>query len=204
MKHKKELKEAAIKLRLEEKLGLKDISLRLNISKATASVWLRDIKLDKELILKRTHEASTTPEAKLKTKRTWREKFENTSFEESSIDSKRMKVFEEQKYSCNNCKLKIWMDRSITLELEHKDGNTSNNVRDNLEALCPNCHALTNTWRGRNKRTTKVVTDQELIEALKSERNTRQALLKVGLVGKGNNYNRAKQLVVLHNIERIK
>jgi len=36
------------------------------------------------------------------------------------------------------------------LEVEHIDGNWHNNTEDNLTILCPNCHALSDTYRGRN------------------------------------------------------
>lgn len=37
------------------------------------------------------------------------------------------------------------------LEVDHIDGNCYNNSRDNLIVLCPNCHALTPTYRALNK-----------------------------------------------------
>src|SRR6516164_8655510 len=54
------------------------------------------------------------------------------------------KVFENKCYGCN---LTIWLNRPIPLELEHKDGNHDNNTLENLILLCPNCHALTPTYR---------------------------------------------------------
>jgi len=54
-------------------------------------------------------------------------------------------------HKCNKCKLTIWLDEPIALELHHKDGNHLNNNIDNLELLCPNCHALTDTYRGKNQ-----------------------------------------------------
>lgn len=39
--------------------------------------------------------------------------------------------------------------RSI-LEIEHTDGNWNNNRPDNLKLLCPNCHAMTPTYRSLN------------------------------------------------------
>lgn len=56
------------------------------------------------------------------------------------------------KHQCNRCGNTHWMGQNISLELEHKDGNHRNNSLDNLELLCPNCHAQTSTYRGRNKK----------------------------------------------------
>lgn len=52
---------------------------------------------------------------------------------------------------CENCGLTEWMGKIIPLELHHKDGNHSNNDLDNLQLLCPNCHAQTDTYKGKNK-----------------------------------------------------
>lgn len=46
-----------------------------------------------------------------------------------------------------------WLNKIISLELDHIDGNNSNNLIDNLRYLCPNCHATTLTYRGKNKKT---------------------------------------------------
>jgi 5-methylcytosine-specific restriction endonuclease McrA len=40
----------------------------------------------------------------------------------------------------------------IPLELEHIDGDYTNNKEENLKILCPNCHALTSTYKGDNKK----------------------------------------------------
>ena len=39
----------------------------------------------------------------------------------------------------------------VPVEVEHIDGNWENNLLDNLMLLCPNCHALTSTFRGLNR-----------------------------------------------------
>lgn len=37
------------------------------------------------------------------------------------------------------------------LEIHHRDGNYKNNKEENLQILCPNCHALTDTYKNMNK-----------------------------------------------------
>ena len=40
---------------------------------------------------------------------------------------------------------------TVPLEIDHIDGNYENNSEDNLQLLCPNCHSLTETYRGANR-----------------------------------------------------
>ena len=54
-------------------------------------------------------------------------------------------------YHCAVCGINEWQNKSLTLEVNHKDGNAENNVLDNLEFLCPNCHSQTDTFRAKNK-----------------------------------------------------
>jgi len=75
-----------------------------------------------------------------------------TPTEELGYDSRKRKVFLEQDKKCNKCKIHNWQGKELTFEIEHIDGNKHNNLRENLEVLCPNCHAQTLTWRGRNNR----------------------------------------------------
>ena len=66
----------------------------------------------------------------------------------------RLKLLEEgiKEYKCECCGRKTWMGNPIPLELHHKDGNRDNNTIQNFELLCPNCHAFTDSYRGRNCR----------------------------------------------------
>lgn len=53
-------------------------------------------------------------------------------------------------YECNCCGLKPeWNGKSLTLQVEHKNGNWKDNRKKNLEFLCPNCHATTTGWSGK-------------------------------------------------------
>lgn len=60
-------------------------------------------------------------------------------------------LFDKQSGKCNGCYNDTWRGKPITLELEHKDGNSDNNVEDNLELLCPNCHSQSPTYKAKNK-----------------------------------------------------
>lgn len=55
-----------------------------------------------------------------------------------------------KKRICEYCSLSEWMGEPIPLELEHVNGNNRDNRLENLKIICPNCHALTPTYRGRN------------------------------------------------------
>ncbi len=50
---------------------------------------------------------------------------------------------------CEQCGLSEWQGQAIPLEIHHLNGNNTDNRIDNLKLLCPNCHALTDNYRGR-------------------------------------------------------
>lgn len=50
---------------------------------------------------------------------------------------------------CEMCGNKEWLGHKIPLELHHIDGNHNNNNLNNIQLLCPNCHALTDNYRGK-------------------------------------------------------
>lgn len=43
-----------------------------------------------------------------------------------------------------------WLDKPISLHLDHINGNPKDNRLENLRLLCPNCHSQTSTYCGRN------------------------------------------------------
>ena len=66
----------------------------------------------------------------------------------------RRKLLEEgyKEYRCECCGNTEWLSKPIPLEVHHKDGDRNNNTLENFELLCPNCHAFTDSYRGKNSR----------------------------------------------------
>lgn len=54
-------------------------------------------------------------------------------------------------YKCTSCNIENWNNKPITLQVNHIDGNCTNNTPNNLELICPNCHSQTDTFGARNK-----------------------------------------------------
>ena len=63
--------------------------------------------------------------------------------------SKRLVKDGYKTYECEHCGISEWNGKSISLELNHKDGNNGNHRLDNLELICPNCHSQTDTYRSK-------------------------------------------------------
>lgn len=61
---------------------------------------------------------------------------------------------------CERCFRTEWEGEPIPLELDHINGVSNDHRFENLRLLCPNCHALTPTWRGRKRSASRVVSSQ--------------------------------------------
>lgn len=104
-------------------------------------------------------------------------------------------------YKCNNCGCIEWNNKSINLELHHINGIRTDNRIENLCYLCPNCHSQTDNFRGRNiNKGCKIVTDEQIIQSYKENKNIRRTLLSLGLAAKGGNYNRVKKLTSFNKV----
>jgi 5-methylcytosine-specific restriction endonuclease McrA len=51
---------------------------------------------------------------------------------------------------CESCGLTDWLGRPLNMQLHHRNGDGKDNRLENIQFLCANCHAQTDTWGGRN------------------------------------------------------
>lgn len=66
-------------------------------------------------------------------------------------------LFEKNNYKCEKCGfsgINPYTENTI-LQIHHIDGNSCNNAENNLQVLCPNCHAMTDNYGSRNKNAAK-------------------------------------------------
>ena len=73
-------------------------------------------------------------------------------------------LLEKYNNSCQECG---WNKENphthnVPLQIHHIDGDCTNNSEDNLQLLCPNCHALTENFGSRNKNSKRVFRKQKL------------------------------------------
>lgn len=77
---------------------------------------------------------------------------ENSDFQSFKLKNKLFAA----KIKTTECELCGWSERSpdgrVPVELDHINGVHTDNRIENLRILCPNCHSLQPTHRGKNKK----------------------------------------------------
>lgn len=64
----------------------------------------------------------------------------------------RTKLLEYYGNCCNICGIKSeWNNKILNFILDHKDGDASNNKKENLRFVCPNCDSQLDTYKSKNK-----------------------------------------------------
>jgi hypothetical protein len=84
-------------------------------------------------------------------------------------------------HSCSSCGLDEWHGKPIPLELDHVDGDRENNCISNLRLVCPNCHAQTPTYRGKNTRYPHIPMIYELQQGIAECGGIAQYAAKLGI-----------------------
>lgn len=141
-KDKEAVYQKAREIRKKEGLGYKRISKRLSelgyekISWSTISNWVGDIEHSKEKQRENISKALRSESvAECGSKKSIRSYLER----------------EREERKCENCNRSDWMGEQITLEIHRKtDKSYENCSEEEIEWLCPNCHSMTDGWRGRN------------------------------------------------------
>lgn len=66
-------------------------------------------------------------------------------------------IIKEQNNKCAICgMINMWQDKPIKFIVDHIDGDASNNKRDNLRCICPNCDSQLDTYKNtKNHRSTR-------------------------------------------------
>lgn len=62
-------------------------------------------------------------------------------------------------YKCAICGIIEWQGKTLSLELDHINGENNDNRLENLRFLCPNCHSQTTTYGSRNQKITETKYD---------------------------------------------
>ena len=75
---------------------------------------------------------------------------ENSPYNFTHGLKKRMLKESVKAWCCEDCGLTEWKSQPIPLELHHRNGINNDHRLENLQLLCPNCHALTENYRGKN------------------------------------------------------
>lgn len=77
----------------------------------------------------------------------------NSTYKSSNFLRERLIKEGLKEHKCENpeCGLTEWHGKPIPLELHHINGDNTDNRLENLQILCPNCHAQTDNYCSKNK-----------------------------------------------------
>ncbi len=136
-KHSEVIYDNARELR-KQGFGYRTIAAKLNyeVSWETIRNWVKDITSE----IRKAHKLSED---------LFKRPFK--PYEEiQRMRTRKQYLIREHGHQCEMCLNETWLNEKIPIEIHHIDGSRHNNSLENLKLLCPNCHALTDTYKGKN------------------------------------------------------
>jgi hypothetical protein len=107
---------------------------------------------------------------------------------------KRERILREQHHRCSECSIGLmWNDKPLKFELDHIDGNRSNECRSNLRLICPNCHQQTPTYKGKNA-SGRTYTDTQIASALRRSKSIYNTIRLLEMNVHGTHYERVRRV----------
>lgn len=73
-------------------------------------------------------------------------------------------------HKCALCGITHWLGEQLVLEIDHIDERYWNNVVDNLQFLCPNCHSLKTKKHNENNKKNKEASLSQMAEDIRLDR----------------------------------
>lgn len=86
--------------------------------------------------------------------KSWMNEEINGTYNNSKTNGLHKRITIWYKENINNCEIcnidRLWNGKELMFEIDHIDGDRTNNYFSNLRCICPNCHSQTETFRAKN------------------------------------------------------
>lgn len=144
---------------VKESISIRQVLIKLGLYATGANYKavpriIKELKLDTTHFLGRAH--TRNKENPRPTKRMDLKAFLVEGTQMATRIKKRLVKEGLLKDECSWCGISTWKvkdeERKLVLQIDHINGISTDNRIENLRILCPNCHSLTDTYAGRNKK----------------------------------------------------